>query len=94
MNSFDIEDPITKLNQISTKRADAFIDHHINSLNDLLYYFPRKHLDRSNIAKIKDIEPGNKYNIVGKIEAAGEKKTRFKKRFCGQRLWRNYVRQS
>ena len=81
MNSFDIEDPITKLNQISTKRADAFIDHHINSLNDLLYYFPRKHLDRSNIAKIKDIEPGNKYNIVGKVEAVGEKKTRFKKIF-------------
>ena len=81
MNSFDIEDPITKLKQISTKRADAFIDHHINSLNDLLYYFPRKHLDRSNIAKIKDIEPGNKYNIVGKVEAVGEKKTRFKKIF-------------
>ena len=81
MNSFDIEDPITKLNQISTKRADAFIDHHINSLNDLLYYFPRKHLDRSNIAKIKDVEPGNKYNIVGKVEAVGEKKTRFKKIF-------------
>ena len=81
MNSFDIEDPITKLNQISTKRADAFIDHHINSLNDLLYYFPRKHLDRSNIAKIKDVESGNKYNIVGKVEAVGEKKTRFKKIF-------------
>ena len=81
MNSFDIEDPITKLNQISTKRANAFIDHYINSLNDLLYYFPRKHLDRSNIAKIKDIEPGNKYNIVGKVEAVGEKKTRFKKIF-------------
>ena len=81
MNSFDIEDPITKLNQISTKRANAFIDQYINSLNDLLYYFPRKHLDRSNIAKIKDIEPGNKYNIVGKVEAVGEKKTRFKKIF-------------
>ena len=81
MNSFDIEDPITKLNQISTKRANAFIDQYINSLNDLLYYFPRKHLDRSNIAKIKDIDPGNKYNIVGKVEAVGEKKTRFKKIF-------------
>ena len=81
MNSFDIEDPITKLNQISTKRANVFINNHINSLNDLLYYFPRKHLDRSNIAKIKDVESGNKYNIVGKVEAVGEKKTRFKKIF-------------
>ena len=51
MKSFDIEDTITKLNQVSTKRAEVFIDHQISSLNDLLYYFPRKHLDRSNITK-------------------------------------------
>ena len=81
MKSFDIEDTITKLNQVSTKRAEVFIDHQISSLNDLLYYFPRKHLDRSNITKIKDVQPGNKYNIVGKVETCGEKKTRFKKIF-------------
>ena len=39
MKSFDIEDTITKLNQVSTKRAEVFIDHQISSLNDLLYYF-------------------------------------------------------
>ena len=81
MKSFDIEDTITKLNQVSTKRAEVFIDHQISSLNDLLYYFPRKHLDRSNITKIKDVQPGNKYNIVGKVETCGEKRTRFKKIF-------------
>ena len=56
MKSFDIEDTITKLNQISTKRAEVLLDHQVKSLKDLLYYFPRKHLDRTNITKIKNIQ--------------------------------------
>ena len=49
MKSFGIEDTITKLNQISTKRAEVLLDHQVKSIKDLLYYFPRKHLARSNI---------------------------------------------
>ena len=79
MKSFDIEDTITKLNQISTKRAEVLLDHQVKSIKNLLYYFPRKHLDRTNITKIKDIAPANKYNIVGTVETLGEKRTRFKK---------------
>ena len=79
MKNFDIEDPITKLNQVSTKRGEALIANKIFTLKDLLYYFPRKHLDRSNITKIKDIQAGKKYNIVGRVETCGERKTRYKK---------------
>ena len=79
MKNFDIEDPITKLNQVNTKRGEVLKSNKIFTLKDLLYYFPRKHLDRSNITKIKDIQTGNKYNIVGKVETCGERKTRYKK---------------
>jgi len=79
MKSFGIEDTITKLNQISTKRAEVLLDHQVKSIKDLLYYFPRKHLDRTNITKIKNIAPAHKYNIVGTVETLGEKRTRFKK---------------
>ena len=81
MKNFDIEDPITKLNQVSTKRGEVLIANKIFTLKDLLYYFPRKHLDRSNITKIKNIQAGNKYNIVGRVETCGERKTRYKKLF-------------
>ena len=37
MKSFDIEDTITKLNQVSTKRAEVFIDHQISYLKELIY---------------------------------------------------------
>ena len=81
MKSFDIDDAITKLDQISTKRAKILFDHKIKSVNDLIYYFPRKHLDRTNITLIRDISRGEKYNIVGKVETFGEKSTRYKKIF-------------
>ena len=73
MKNFDIEDPITKLNHVSTKRGEALIANKIFTLKDLLYYFPRKHLDRSNITKIKDIQVGGKYNVVGRVETCGER---------------------
>ena len=41
MKNFDIEDPITKLNQVSTKRGEVLIANKISTLKDLLYYFPR-----------------------------------------------------
>ena len=81
MKSFDIYDAITKLDQISTKRAKILFDHKIKSVNDLIYYFPRKHLDRTNITLIRDVSRGEKYNIVGKVETFGEKSTRYKKIF-------------
>ena len=60
---------------------EAFSNHHIYSIRDLLYYFPRKHLDRTNITQIKNISRGENYNIIGSVEAFGERSTRYKKIF-------------
>ena len=81
MKSFDVDDAITKLDQISTKRAKILFDYQIKSIQDLIYYFPRKHLDRTNITLIRDISRGEKYNVIGKVETFGEKRTRYKKIF-------------
>lgn len=81
MNSFDIDDTITKLSQISSQRAKVFSGHQINSISELVYYFPRKHLDRTNITLIRDVTRGNKFNIVGTVETFGERSTRYKKIF-------------
>ena len=81
MNSFDIDDTITKLSQIGSQRAKVFSDHQINSISELVYYFPRKHLDRTNITLIRNVTRGNKFNIVGTVETFGERSTRYKKIF-------------
>ncbi|MEC7855657.1 MAG: ATP-dependent DNA helicase RecG [Candidatus Neomarinimicrobiota bacterium] len=81
MTNFDIDDPITKLTQIGARRAEALSDYQINSLRELVFYFPRKHLDRTNVTLIKDVSRGHKFNIVGKVETLGENRTRYKKIF-------------
>ena len=81
MPGFDFDDPLTKLNLIGKRRSEILSKHQISSIRDIIYYFPRKHLDRTNITSIQNIERGNRYNIIGKIETLGEKSTRFKKIF-------------
>lgn len=44
------------LNGIGNKRAEAFQHYNINNVEDLLFYFPMKHLDRSNIMKSSELK--------------------------------------
>ena len=41
----------------------------IYSANDLLYYFPRKHIDYSSRTKIKDLKEGTDTTIFGRIKS-------------------------
>ena len=81
MASFGFNDSLTELKHISHRHAKVLKKHNIHSMRDIIYYFPRKHLDRTNVTLIKNIVKGSNYNIVGKVEAFDEKKTRFKKIF-------------
>ena len=53
-------DPITLLKNIGSKRVEIFNSHGIYTLYDLLYYFPRRHLDRTSVKNIKDLIKGIK----------------------------------
>ncbi len=41
----------------------------IYTVSDLLYYFPRKHIDYSTRTRIKDLEPGETTTIFGRIKS-------------------------
>jgi len=62
-------------------RAQALSKLGINTVEDLLYYFPRRHLDRTTITPIRSLNSGDTATIVGKILACGEKPTRRRKLF-------------
>lgn len=49
---------IQYLKGVGEKRAELFRKKGINTVEDLLYFFPRTHEDRSEIKKISDIEAG------------------------------------
>lgn len=69
---------------IGPVRAAALRNAGIQSIHDLLYYFPFDYLDRSRIIKIKDlpklVEAGNEVTVIGSVFRAETKYTRNRKK--------------
>ena len=73
---FNLTAPISELRGVGPQRNKILIDHSISTLGDLLYYFPRRYLDRTTITPIKKFKKGNVVTLIGKVETFGEKFTR------------------
>ncbi len=63
------------LKGIGPKKAQFFSKIEINSLDDLLYSFPRRYEDRTNFIPISDISVGQSYTIKAKIAAIRGRKS-------------------
>jgi ATP-dependent DNA helicase RecG len=68
---------IQYLKGIGPERAKAMNSVGIETVEDLLYYIPRRYLDRSTILPIGKLKPGTTATVIGRVEAAGIKKTRY-----------------
>ncbi|MDP6628364.1 MAG: hypothetical protein QF418_01830, partial [Candidatus Marinimicrobia bacterium] len=44
--------PISTLKGVGSRREKVLNNHGISTIHDLLYYFPRRHLDRTTISPI------------------------------------------
>lgn len=59
---------ISKLKGLSTKRLEALSTEGILSMDDLLNFFPRRYLDRSNTQKMKHLAgSGEEVTVAGKV---------------------------
>ncbi|MAP67026.1 MAG: ATP-dependent DNA helicase RecG [Candidatus Marinimicrobia bacterium] len=67
---------VTYLKGVGPRRAKTLKDHHISDIGDLLYYYPRKYIDRSIITRMNMIKVGQEVSVVGKVQSCGLKKTR------------------
>ncbi|MBN2355247.1 DEAD/DEAH box helicase, partial [candidate division KSB1 bacterium] len=61
---------------IGPKRARALEQVGLYTIGDLLYYFPRRYLDRSSVSKIADLREDHQATVVGKVASFGIKKGR------------------
>ena len=52
---------------IGPKRAELLTEVNIDTVEDLLTYYPRKYLDRSNLVKINSLEKGQQVTVIGKV---------------------------
>lgn len=62
------------LKGIGEKRAQALNKAGIHTFGDLLQYYPRRYLDRSNITPIRNVRANDTATVVGKIVTQGIKK--------------------
>ncbi len=59
------------LKGIGPKRAAVLAKQGIQTLDDLLNFFPRKYVDRSQIVALDQLRPDQEVTVVGRIEALG-----------------------
>ncbi len=79
-NSKNLLTSVQFLKGIGEKRAERLKEVGVETVLDLLYYFPRRYLDRSHITRIKDLREDETVTVVGKVQFFGVKhgkKSRF-----------------
>ncbi len=59
------------LKGIGPRRAAVLHRYGIRTIFDLLSFFPRKYVDRSDIVNLNQLQPDQEITVIGRIEAAG-----------------------
>ena len=68
--------PVSIINGLGPAREKVLNDKGLFTLNDFLYYFPRKHLDRTSINSINELSKGDSGTIIASVQTFGEKPIR------------------
>jgi ATP-dependent DNA helicase RecG len=68
--------PVTRLNGVGAKKADALGAVGVENLLDLLTYYPRRYVDRTNEARIRDMEVGKEAFALVTVERTSSRRTR------------------
>ncbi len=67
--------PLQYLKGVGPKRAKSFAKVGINTLEDILYYFPRRYEDRTNFTSIAKLQEGQIQTIKAEVLARGERQS-------------------
>ena len=68
-NSSTLDTPIQFIKGVGPKRAEVLHSLGISTIKDLLYYFPRKYVDRTSLSTIGSIQEGDEVNLVGRVKS-------------------------
>jgi len=66
-----LDSPLQYVKGVGPKKAAVLDQHGLHTVEDILYYFPRQYLDRSNIVRIADLRIDQPATIVGEVKAHG-----------------------
>ena len=65
---------INYLKGVGPKRGSSLKKHGLLTVRDILKYYPRRYLDRTNVKKIKDLKVSEQAVIIGKVISYNIKK--------------------
>ncbi len=74
MQNINLDTEIRFLKGIGPKKAKVFEKIGIKKVEDLLYFKPKKYVDRRIIKKIRDLKPGEEEIVYGKVYTKGIRK--------------------
>ena len=63
--------PVQYLKGVGPRRAALFKSVGVETIEDLLYYIPRRYLDRSTVTPISRLKPQQSATVIGRVETAG-----------------------
>ncbi|MCB7129063.1 MAG: hypothetical protein J3T61_05960, partial [Candidatus Brocadiales bacterium] len=66
-----LADSVQYVKGIGPVRAEALGEVGIKTVEDLLYYFPRRYLDRRNIVLISDLKIGDQATVLARVAGQG-----------------------
>ena len=81
MTEINFSTSLQYIKNVGPTRAKVLSEIGLEDSEDLLYYFPRRHLDRTTVTAISLLKKDMVTTIVGKVETCGERKTRKGKLF-------------
>ncbi|MDD5130763.1 MAG: ATP-dependent DNA helicase RecG [Candidatus Omnitrophica bacterium] len=72
---------IQYLKGIGPKRAKSFTSRGVNTIEELLYYFPRRYEDRTNFAKVAQVQEGQTYTLKVQVLLGAQRNSWRRRRF-------------
>jgi len=72
----ELKDSVQYLKGVGPVKAKALKLVGVETVEDLLYYIPRRYLDRSTILPMAKVKVGSATTVIGRVEAFGRARTR------------------
>ena len=64
----NLNDSISVLLGVGPQRVKVLNGLGVENIKDMLYYFPRRYLDRTTLTPIKDLKKGDQVTLISKVE--------------------------
>lgn len=75
-----LSDEVRYVKGVGPKLAEKLAKLDVKTINDLLFYFPRRYLDRSKVVSISDVREGENVTVIGAVKTVKKSVTAVKRR--------------